>query len=411
MTVPETAESSDTRLWPLIRSELHAVGHGDGPVRVAGAALVVAGVLVFAVRRFRDGVIAPEVSFSLLASAMALGLPVVLLLLGPIRYLHRVESGVEMARRLAGIPAVSRRLAPLADCLWLLGSVLLAGLAAFVVGSAGAQGSGIAALPRLTGMLLDAALAGAALALLAIALACLARGSATYLLAAVAVVGVGLSLIWTAGLGGVFTVLDTVWPTRAIPRLINPEYAGDWVTAAILAATVSGLTAAVIGWAPETDTNGVRQVDGRTRARRLPRIPLWFAVAVCWGLVVPSLLAQYLPWYASPSWIAQVAAGRSSPDVAAQWVRAVQSGTTPPGTLAVAAPKALAGPLLPAVLRLKASTATVDYDADADPGTVTVEAVRGEAITSLIYICLEPRDATWVVTRVRSAPDCPRTRP
>ncbi|WP_100349626.1 hypothetical protein [Luteimicrobium subarcticum] len=182
------------------------------------------------------------------------------------------------------------------------------------------------------------------------------------------------------------------------------------MTGAIVAAAVSGVAAAVIGWAPEADRNQVRQEGGRTEARPLPWIALWCAAAVCWGLAVPSLVAQYLPWYARPSWIAQVNAGRSSPDVAARWVGAVQS-EKPPGTLAVADPSVLAGPLLPEVLRLEPSTASVDHDADSDPGTVTVRAVRGETMTSLVYICLEPRGATWVVTRVRSAPDCPRTRP
>lgn len=125
------------------------------------------------------------------------------------------------------------------------------------------------------------------------------------------------------------------------------------------------------------------------------------------GFVVPTGLRGVLPWYLSPAWIAQSAAGRNSEDVARRFLEAASSRTDDPSTHA---PGTTPHNILGLYQRFVTHSAQVEVHVAehlvANPGDVSVVPRYGRPF----QLCMAYEEGRWLVKSLRTSADCPRPR-
>ena len=229
--------------------------------------------------------------------------------------------------------------------------------------------------------------------------------------ALVGAVVVGDTLAAAGNLQPLLVTVAPLWPTRSPTVLLDADSSAAWSLGVIACAgwTVCGLLLALQGSARGPTGQRVRVVSGPVLLAPAWgwRKPIAGAVAaLLFGLVVPSALRPYVPWYLRPQWVAEVAGGRASADVTRLWLSAVQDGQTDRArALAAGTVSEVAGPLTPQLSQVSPASAYVDRSVADRPDVVTVTMRDGGP--GQLYVCLVRDASLWRVRSVRTQPDCP----
>jgi hypothetical protein len=385
--------------------EARAALRGDGILRPVAAATTALLLALAGVRRTSQGPVPVTSAVDLLLVVVVVTAPAAVTAVAVARLVERRRRGVDRDLSLAGWPPHLRALAGVVDGLGLSLVLVVSGTVSIGLMTGDAMPSDLARL--IIGILL----AGCAWTGLGLALAVLTPDRTTGLGAVVAGHVVGLLLWWSAPVLPVSACLEKVWPWTA-PLMLFVDRDGAWSVGAATSLLVLGAgwalacgRARIVRWRPGEwgpSTVTARRVPEALGGARGAVVGLVVALVV--GVLAPSQLRLWLPWYLRPAWLAQVEAGRTSPEVARAWAGSVRMGGPVRTDLTSRRFQDPVPQLVNELLtRDFASAEVVDM---ADPAVVSISDANG----ATLYVCLHESGTAWKVDRLRTQPDCGERR-